>query len=737
MSATRPGDPELSRTAALPLPFPGPTRTASLAASAAGSAAGFAAALLLGGPLSGLLPPERPVPGYAALHGIDVRRETARLLLFIVLPVIGGFAGAAMRRRRRPAALDGDAFAAEPARASARGFTAAAIAAHAIAAWIFVVAAFPQVALRSPSLLLVFLAACSAGLAALLGRGRMDDGAAFFGAALLVLPLAFVGQRPVPLAAAAAVGTFALPTLACALGGRRPWLLKALRVAVAAILIPGSITAAAAAAILGPPLIADLFENGHELLPASEYLRGERPYRDIVPGHGLLSDGGFEAVTLRIFGDDYRGYSRGRKLLGATFWPSIYFVGLGATGSPLVGLGVALLSLAAFCQYAFLRPVPSLVALALTLAASRTGSRRWWMATGVALAACLFVSVDFAVYAAAAAAAGLWVARGDRSAGFGALLRGTLVAGGAGAAVLLALGVLPEFARVTFLFVPSLLPAYAQGFPPAVPLGGTAAPTYAAATVGVFLLGTLLPGGKHVPDAARALPPVCAWIALAMLAVLERQHLHYPYFAVPALVVLLARWTRGAAADRTIGNLAAATVVGGFALVHAAQTLPLVIGQAIPPRPLGANLEPLTEPRRAHGAVFYTHDRYVVAATAEMMSRAEFGEGDTWLDFANEPGLYFVFDRPCPIRYYEVPFYESESAQREVIEAVERNPRVRAVLLSGAFPPIDGVSNAARAPLVAEFIRDHFRPFLHEGGVEFWIRNEDAAASAQRGASRP
>jgi hypothetical protein len=727
MSATRPGEPESSRAAALPLAFPNPSRFAPLAASAAGSAAGLAAAFLLGGPLAGMLPPSRPLPGFAAEHGIDVRRETFRFLLLVLLPIAGGFAGAALRRRRGTPAtpVEGSAV-----RASARGLAAATIGAHAIVAWIFTVAAVPEVALRSPLSFLVVLAACSAALALLLGRGRIEDGAAFLGAAALMLPLAFVGQRPIPLAAAAACGVFALPTLACALGGRRAALSNALRAAAVAVLIPGSVGAAAAAAILGPPPVADLFENGHELLPASEYLSGERPYRDVVPGHGLISDGGADAAAMRLFGDDFRGYARGRKALGAAFWPAVYAVGLGATGSPLVGLGVALLSLAAFCQYAFVRAIPSLAALGLTLAASRTGERRWWAATGAALAICLFVSVDFAVYAAAGAAAGLWVARGDRSAAFASLLRGALTVGGAGALALLALGVLPEFARVTFGFLPSLLPAYAQGFPPALPLGsGTAATLYAAAGLGVLLLGTLLPGGKRIPESARALPPVCAWIAAAMLAVLERQHLNYPYLAVPALVVLLGRWIRGAAPDRAMGNLAAATVVGGFALIHGALSLPFVLGVAMPPRPLDPDVAPIAGLRRAEGAVFRANDRVLVARTGEMMRRAGFGEGDTWLDFANEPGLYFLFERPCPIRYYEVPFYESEDAQREVIAAVEANPRVRAVLLSGTYPPIDGVPNAARAPLVARFVRDRFRPFLSEDGIEFWIRGgKDAGA---------
>jgi hypothetical protein len=76
---------------------------------------------------------------------------------------------------------------------------------------------------------------------------------------------------------------------------------------------------------------ANVFEAGHGLLPASEYLRGELPYRDIVPGHGLVSDGLLQTLELKFFGDDYRGLHRGEKLVGTLFWPSLYGLAYAAT----------------------------------------------------------------------------------------------------------------------------------------------------------------------------------------------------------------------------------------------------------------------------------------------------------------------------------------------------------------------------------------------------------------------
>jgi hypothetical protein len=117
-----------------------------------------------------------------------------------------------------------------------------------------------------------------------------------------------------------------------------------------------------------------------------------------------------------------------------------------------------------------------------------------------------------------------------------------------------------------------------------------------------------------------------------------------------------------------------------------------------------------------------------------MIRQADLRGGDTWLDFANAPGLYYLFDRDCPIRYYEVPFYEAESAQDEVIAAVDANPRVRTVLISSGLlaQTIDGLDNATRAPRVAAFLRERFRPFYRAGGIEFWLRKDEGPVTSKR-----
>jgi hypothetical protein len=47
---------------------------------------------------------------------------------------------------------------------------------------------------------------------------------------------------------------------------------------------------------------------------------------------------------------------------------------------------------------------------------------------------------------------------------------------------------------------------------------------------------------------------------------------------------------------------------------------------------------------------------------------------------------------------------------------------VRAALIIGSYPPVDGIPNAVRAPRVDQYLREHFQPFLVEDGIEYWLR---------------
>ncbi len=686
-------------------------------------------------------PARGQLPGYAAARGFDPRIDVLCLILLSGLPILAGAGGsraaAAVLRRRRRAGVSPSDSSDAPSRAQQALLTfptaLCAVAAHALLVWTLLVAPLSAGGVTSLALL-VGLLAVSLGLVLALGGGRLRDGAVFLGAACAVLPFPFLGRRPAALWLAAGAAALALPIAARLISRLRPEAF--LRAVTLAVLLPGSVTALAAAAVLGRPGVADLFEDGHSLLPASEYLRGELPYRDIVPGHGLVADGLLQTASMKLFGDDYRGVRRGEKLFGLFFWPAFYALGYAATGSPAMGFGGLILSSLCFPQYAFPRVIVSLWTLALATYASRAKKPAAWFLCGAALSGNFCVAIDFASYTAVGAAIALWVGRGRRNVHAVFLLLGAVAASAAIAVAFAILGVLRDFAATTFVFIPSLLPVYAQSFPRLpVELGrrsgidllrdGTAF-LYGFAALSLVLLATLLPAGPRVGHRARAMLPLLGWILAAMLSVVERQHVGYPFFAVPVALVLMLRWLRGGGSSRTPRALASAAALVAVVWLWRPVPLLVAVARAIEDPRLPPQAVAIDDPPRARGALFGQRDARLIRATAEMMRRARFLPGETWLDFDDVAGLYFLFDRDCPIRYYEVPFYESEEAQREVIAAVTRNRRVRAALMSSDYGAIDGIPNSARAPLVAAFLREHFRPFHRDGPVEFWLR-EDAA----------
>ncbi|MEO8433177.1 MAG: hypothetical protein ABI592_16865 [Acidobacteriota bacterium] len=659
------------------------------------------------------------VPLVAAIAGRSEFRE----------PLLALFAWSALALALRAAGIP------SPARPGA-----AFVAAHALALWTFLAGAALGASVSLFTLAPLCLAASIAAAEAL-GRRSVERGAPRLGAACAALPLAFLGSRSAGAAVVGAIAVMLSPALFAALDPRDRWLPAARRFA-GAVFLPAALTALAAAACLHGPLEASFFEDGHPLLPASEYLRGEIPFRDIVPGHGLLSDGLLQAAELRVFGDDYRGLARGDKLVGALFWPAVFALGCAATGSVALGFWTAVLAFLLFPQFSFLRVTASLGCLALALAASRSGKKGRWALAGAALPAAALLAIDFAVYAGAGALAALLVSRGRRSrlaAAFAAGIAGT----GAGIlAIFSVLGFAGPFLRATLFQIPALFSVYALGFaPPPASISGVAdLPALAASLLDPealrlwFLGGAFLAAGILISRApacgprGRTLLPVAVWFLIAHLSVAERQHSGYAWFVAPAGVVLTARWLKGRRAWATPAGAAAAALLGVTLVAARPFTTARAVGIAIASERSPGDAVALAGPRRAAGALFLPGDADAIRAAGEFLASGSLGPSETWLDFSNAPLLYYLYERDCPIRYYEVPFFQTAEAQREVIDTIERNPRVRAVLMATGRPSdrIDGIGNGDRAPLVADFIRRTFHPAWRRGGVEFWMRNPSA-----------
>ncbi|HEV3075116.1 MAG TPA: hypothetical protein VHB47_11910 [Thermoanaerobaculia bacterium] len=561
------------------------------------------------------------------------------------------------------------------------------------------------------------------------------------GLALAPVPLAVLLQLqwlPAGAAAIAALAWIAAAPLAVAILLRTPVAERRLRTLVALAIYP-LFALAYPLALLGidSPVGLDFYEDGHELLPAAEMLHGKRPYADIVPPHGLVSDGALDLLVMRSGHTSTGDLLRVRRVARCVVFPAIYAVALAATGAAEAGLLAVLLSIALFPGMG-LRPAMALFVLAGAVTATRRRSLPWLAGTGAGAVLAFVDSPDFAVYssivAAVAALRSIRHRRGSAASGplapIGALAAGATLAAAAILATFAAMGFAGAFLRITFLELPRAGQTYVIG-PLAVPdclrtLATSPAswvqPQCVTALVWFLAVVATAAGFARAPLAAARGDGVWLiglWIALAGASYAERRHV-YASFAMAAFLVsglfLLARQRARCAA------VALALVVAWLA-----NPLGHVFALATPLRASSratvAGAAEIGSIPRCRGVLLDPALRPATESVARFVG-GRLRAGETWFDFTNHSVLYYLFDRHCPMRHLEIPFVESAAAQREVVAMLERDHAVRAALV--AFPDwftaIDGVSNQVRAPLIWRYLEEHFSPAFADHGVVFWIR---------------
>ncbi len=468
---------------------------------------------------------------------------------------------------------------------------------------------------------------------------------------------------------------------------------------------------------IAEPIHIDFFEDGHDLQAANELLRGKRPYRDIVPIHGFLSDGGFGWLVTKLGGDSAGAVLKTRLVMASLTVAAIYFVALAASGSAEAAL------LAAFLAYALLpiytvwsRPLFPLVALACAIASVRLRSARWMIAAGAALVPAALFSLDMAAYSAIVALVAALRARFLKQLAIGAAV--------AAVPVLLVFtigGFLIDAFRVTVAEVLTIRSAVIA--PLAVPdcfrsLGAFMAMltdrnsiSFIAWTIALIGSAAML---TRKPRRGDAVWLTGLWIVVACISYARRQELYFDFAVAAFLVSLLFIFRRRQAA-----------VVLAIVLVLVATPFDHLFNMATPLRQTRGlqrtTFRPFGGSRRAAGAIF--DGPTVTALETTQRFLATLKPDDTFADFANAGLLYYLFERETPIRYNSVMMYESEAAQRQVIDTLERR-RVAAALIAfpGALTNVDGVPNRVRAPLVWQYLQAHYAPALEENGVVFWRR---------------
>ena len=452
-----------------------------------------------------------------------------------------------------------------------------------------------------------------------------------------------------------------------------------------------------------------MFEDGHSLLPASEYLRGERPYRDLLPGHGLLEDGLFDYFALQVVKPEIGSTLRARFAVGSLTAVALYVIVLAACGSGEAAMLAVLFGISAGMLTPSIRVLPALIALAFLMQFARTRNPRWLIGAGFFNVVQGATSIDFAFYTLVTiVVAVVRQRRGWKHAAIG-IAAGVIPLFAAFALF----GILGAFFRGTFVEVLSLGPVYT--------LGMFARPQHwrETALYALWCLAAVFAGATIARRPLRRTEPlllIALWMMVAAISYAERQHLYWNWLA-PAFVVggtwLLVQRRHALAPLTVAAAIVLAAPMTHLAIVH---TFRHAEGSLDP------RWRPVPDVPRARGALFHEYDRKVIASVARYLPTL--APDETFLDFTNRGLLYFLFDRDCPIRYYEVAYYETEARQRAVIAALESNPKIRAVLVPGPIGayPVDGIRNRDRAPLVWAYIERHFRPDFAEGDVVFWRR---------------
>jgi hypothetical protein len=497
----------------------------------------------------------------------------------------------------------------------------------------------------------------------------------------------------------------------------------------------------------GKPRV-NLFEDAHGIVPAGEMLHGERPYRDIIPVHGLVEDGLLDYVSMSLRGATLGNALKSRFVFGSLNAVGMYALTAAATGSAEAGfLGFLLAALTGTIPTTS-RVVPQLFTLAIIAAAVRLRRPQLFAAAGFGAVLCLLTSLDFGLYTALTLAVALLrfrpalaplpAARGEggaqrrvRGAIHGPLAQAALGAACAVVplvAIFAALGIARSFVSTTLFEVLTLGPVSTM-----TPFAAPAAfKTYrylpealvaffdrGATMYVVWACAAVFVGAAITMRARRRVEPlllVAVWIVAGGMSYAARHHLHFQFAVAPLLAA--AAWTLWRLRSRWAPLAFVVLLALGQFTIH------LIVDGWVRTAggPLDASLVTVDDVPRARGAWFSPDDARTVE-TAKKFVDQSLGPVETFFDFTNRPMLYFLLDRDCPIRQLGPSWYEPEERQRAVIAAIDRNPHVRAALVpKSAGDGLDGVANELRAPLVWQYLQTHFTPQYDENGMVWWHR---------------
>lgn len=501
----------------------------------------------------------------------------------------------------------------------------------------------------------------------------------------------------------------------------------------------------------GDKALINFFEEGHSLLPASEMMRGERPYVDIVPGHGLLSDGVIDLLAMELGASNAGAVHEFRALVSALFPLSVYLVALRVTGTPHAAMLTILYSSMLFATgtpylraidalhgLPWLRALPAFFALSFAVSAVKRRRMNHLAVSGALLVVSILTGLEFAFYSTVAPCllrfASAVIGR-RKWAALGRLALGVAAAAVPVAIIFAICGFLVDSIRVTLFEILPLGEVYAVGFFhfPQSLSSSRSFPEILRVLFhsrgfwivgwGICVVVSMSALSAGVTESRRRTDPLWIlgiWIAVAAISYAERLYAYYlvllAVFVVASVTLL---WQK-----RKWRRFAPFATMLALLFIEPAAHLQQIAVDRRNTTPEGGAFVRYEGVPRASGSL-YRRDNIEKFIAAKEFVDGSLGKGETFFDFANMPILYYLLEKPCPIRQYEVPFFQPESLQREVILRLERDRSVRAALM--VFPNhgetgIDGVPNPVRAPLVWQYLQERFQPAYQKNGVVFWTR---------------
>ncbi|HVG24144.1 MAG TPA: hypothetical protein VND45_08335 [Thermoanaerobaculia bacterium] len=499
----------------------------------------------------------------------------------------------------------------------------------------------------------------------------------------------------------------------------------------------------------------DLFHRGEAIGPASDYLRGKVPFRDVFALHGMMEDGQLDAWLMQLFGRSLDVAVARTVVVGAFLGVAIWFLGLTLFDS--IPLALLCVAMGSWTTAENNRTFFQVAAAALFWNALRRRSRSSAVLSGVFAGVALFFSYEIGAYSVAGALAAsllVWIA--SRRVHWNGLAPVSaalwfvvgVALGAAPFAIWLALhGALDDFALTSFITIPGIIDAvWSLPFPDLV---STFRRDLTLHTLADFVLWekfhlVLSPlviviafiyfiarwRKRRVETLDYALLVLTVFATVAQRTAFGRVSFRHQYFAaflIGPLIVLLAvilvrtmrgLWRRGDEGTRAFVATLALSAIPVIAVLF---WIPDLVNARLQDfvRYYGRVLRVDRDPN-AEAVQWRITD--IVAGVRELTKKNE-----PVFDFSNQPAFYFFADRPNPTRFYQVPILSPRAFQEETIRALERaKPKVVLRRSPELFDQFDGVTNDLRAQAVSAYLDDTYAFYRSVRGVELWTRRKGA-----------